>query len=84
MHSEIVIYRVLHKTSSITVSFSEHRKFQEKLILSQALWVNSSKLTLKKLPRIGVLCILKMLSTGCSTKEAISPLFFAKHSEFKE
>ena len=39
---------VLHERSNNTVFFAEHLQFQEKLTFTDALWINCSKLELKK------------------------------------
>ena len=61
---------MLHERSNIIASFTELLKFQEKLILHMefgSILANQNKKT-----RMNTLYILKMLYTGCSTKEAIS------------
>ena len=58
---------MLHERSNITASFAEHLKFKEKLTFSPVLWINCGKL--KKKTRIKKLNILKLLYTGCLTKE---------------
>ena len=62
-------YRVLHEKSNNTASFPEDLKFQEKVTFTHVPWVNSSKSKYKT--KISTLYILKLLHTGCSTKEVI-------------
>ena len=62
-------YRVLHDKSNNTASFPEDLKFQEKVTFTHVPWVNSSKSKYKT--KISTLYILKLLHTGCSTKEVI-------------
>ena len=69
MHFEKAIYRVLHERSNITASFVEHLEFHENLTFPHGLWINNDKSN--KTTRIKTTYILKMLYTGCSTKEAI-------------
>ena len=39
----LYIYRVLHKRCNNTASLAKHLKFQEKVTLAYADWVNSGK-----------------------------------------
>ena len=59
--------------SNITAPFAEHLKFQDQMTFMEAFWVNSGTPKHKK-NRISTLCILKLLHTGCSTKDAITLL----------
>ena len=65
---------MLQERSNNTVSFVEHLKFQEKLAFADSLCINCSQFKKKKKTELRTLYILKLLHTGCSTKEAISLL----------
>ena len=49
IHFKNAAYRVLQERSNNTVSFPDHLKFEEMLLFADALWINCSKLKLKKL-----------------------------------
>lgn len=70
---------------SITASFAEHPKFEKKVTFAEAFWVNISESVKdrKTKSRFKRLHILKMLYTGCYTKEVILLLLSRRTYNFK-